>query len=233
MKTIGIVGGLGPEATMDYYKELIKCSINDSNENVPNYPEIIIYSLNLSHLMRLMQQGNFEEATLYLVKAVESLKKSGADFVAISANTPHLFFSEIQSRSSIPLLSIVNATLEVSIQMQMKRMALIGTKFTMQQTFYQNEFQPAGIELFVPDQEEIEIIHHKLFTEIELGVFKDETRQLYLDIIQRMKNQYNLDGVILGCTEFPLLLKEKSYLGIPFLNTTRIHVEKIYRIAKS
>ena len=227
MKTIGIIGGLGPEATTDYYKEIIK-KFNESNpKGSLEYPEIIIYSVNMGKLIGHMEYKEYTLATEYLSNCINSLANAGADYAAISANTPHLLFNEIQSRSKIPLISIVDSTRIEAKRLNLKNVGLIGTKFTMQTSFYKDSFIQEAIKIVVPDSADIELINEKLFSEIELGIFKAETRKLILNIVQKMIDHDKIDSLVLGCTEFPLMFTKEQYLGIPFLNTTRIHVNKI------
>jgi aspartate racemase len=225
MKKIGLIGGLGPEATVDYYKEIIK-TFSVGNEDL-NYPEIIVYSVNMSEFIGLMKQKEYTKATVYLLEKIESLKRAGADFAAITANTPHLFFNELEEKSTLPLISIVEATCREAINRNLKKPGLFGTGFTMDASFYPNVFRKNGIEVIMPDKTEKEVINQKLFSEIELGIFKDETRNLLKNIIQKMVDERQIDSIILGCTEFPLILQESEYCGIPVLNTTQIHVNEI------
>jgi aspartate racemase len=227
MKRIGIVGGLGPEATVDYYKEIIN-AFKNSDGNL-NYPEILIYSVNMSEFIDLMTQKKYEKATEQLLEKIDALQRAGADFAAISANTPHMLFESVQKKSTLPLISIVEATCDEAVKSGLKRIGLFGTAFTMNGTFYADVFKRHDIEIVVPNIEDRELINHKLFSEIELGVFKDETRQLLIGLIEKMVKEKNIDSLILGCTEFPLILKENYYAGIPMLNTTAIHVDKIVR----
>lgn len=227
MKTIGIIGGLGPEATVDYYNLLIDAFKNESGDL--NYPEIIIYSVNLSEFLSLMKEKRYEEATDKIVDKTERLRMAGADFAAITANTPHMLFNKIQEKSALPLISIVEATCEECKRQGLKRTGLLGTGFTMNATFYPDVFRKHNIEVIMPDAKDRETINRKLFTEIELGIFKDDTRQILIDIIHKMVKNQNLDSIILGCTELPLILKEPVYSGVPMLNTTMIHVDAIVR----
>jgi len=225
MKKIGIIGGTGPESTVDYYNEIINAFKDGSGDM--NYPEIIIYSINLGKMIGLMRAGQFDEVTGYLVEKIECLEKAGAEFAVLSANTPHIFFDQISEKSTLPLISIVEATCAETIRKGLKRPGLIGTDFTMKASFYPDMFKKKGIEVIMPEAEDQELISMKLFTEIELGIFKDETRQLLIRIIEKMVREQKIDSLILGCTEFPLILTEAEYAGIPMLNTTRIHVDEI------
>lgn len=224
MKTIGIVGGLGPESTLDYYREII-AAFKASHGNL-EYPEIIIYSVNLGEILPLINEKNWARLSEVLLKKIDALYRAGAQFAAIASNTPHIIFHDLQSRSPIPLLSIVEATCAKAKQIGVKRAGLMGTKFTMESDFYQKVCIPEGISIVIPSAEEQHFINQKLFTEIELGIFKDSTRDALLAITNRMFETESIDALILGCTELPLIISENA-LGIPFLNTTAIHCEHI------
>lgn len=225
MKKIGIVGGLGPEATMDYYKEIINAFKIVSDDL--NYPEIIIYSINMAGFLDLMKLKKYEHATDLLLNKIQALKLAGAEFAAISANTPHMLFDKLKELSQIPLISIVESTCKEAYKRGFKRSGLLGTDFTMNAFFYADVFKNAGIDIVVPDKEDKELINYKLFSEIELGIFKDDTRELLIGIIDKMVKQHKIDSIILGCTEFPLILTRTTYAGIPVLNTTQLHVKEI------
>ena len=227
MKKIGIIGGLGPEATVDYYKEIINAFKNEKGDL--NYPDIIIYSVNLSELVGLMKEKRYTQVISYLSEKIESLKRAGADFAAISANTPHLVFDQLKVKSGIPLISIIEATCEECIKKGLKRTGLIGTGFTMNASFFPDIFNRRGLEVLMPEKEDKELIDYKVFSEIELGIFKEETRRYLIGIIEKMVREQHIDSMILGCTEFPLILKEAEYAGIPVLNTTKIHVDSIVK----
>lgn len=225
MKKIGLIGGLGPEATVDYYNRIIDAFKNEKADL--NYPEIIIYSVNMSEFIGLMREKKYDDAATKIIDKIDLLKKAGADFAAITANTPHMLFDKISEKSSLHLISIVEATLEECRRKGVKRAGLLGTGFTMNATFYQDVFNRNGLEIIVPDEADKESINYKLFSEIELGIFKDETRDSIIGIIDKMKREKQIDSVIQGCTELPLILKESSYAGIPSFNTTQIHVNAI------
>jgi aspartate racemase len=230
MKRIGIIGGLGPEATVDYYKEIINAFKNGNGDL--DYPEIIIYSVNMAHFIGLMREKKYDQATAYISEKIEGLKRAGADFAALSANTPHQLFDELRERSGIPLISIVEATCNEAKSKELKRAGLFGTEFTMNASFFPDVFKKKGIEVIMPGEEDKELINYKLFNEIELGIFKDETRDILIGIIEKMVREQHIDSLILGCTEFPLILTAETYAGIPILNTTKIHVESIAKYCR-
>jgi aspartate racemase len=226
MKTIGIIGGLGPESTVDYYKEIIAAFHARYDEMV--YPEIIIYSVNIDEFMKFVETENWSGLSEWLLEKISSIHRAGAQFAVIASNTPHIVFDEIKSKSPIPLLSIVEETCNKAQEMDLKNVGLMGTKLTMEADFYKKPFVSKGMSVVVPSEEEQQFIHHKLFSEIELGIFKDSTREKLLAIAKRMVDEEGVDALILGCTELPLILTESKY-GIPFLNTTAIHCESIIK----
>jgi len=226
MKKIGMIGGFGPEATLDYYRLMIDYYRKQQGEE--SLPEIIIHSMDMYTLLILVGQKRWEDVIGYLLKGIDTLYKAGADFGIISANTPHIVFDQLNSASPIPLISIVEETSKKAKEMGLKRIGLLGTSFTMQANFFQEVFAINHISIVVPRQEEQDYIQNKLMTEIELGQFREETRNGLLTIVERMVNEELIQGLILGCTELPLILTKDEF-GIPFLNTTKIHVESAIR----
>lgn len=224
MKKIGMIGGFGPESTLDYYRLIIEAYMKKTNGE--NYPEIIIYSMNINKLMKLVDNKEWGTLVKWLIDGIEVLHRGGADFAFISANTPHIVFDRVNELSPIPLISIIEATSEYIKDQGIKSVGLLGTKFTMENDFFQKVCKKNGIQIFVPNEEERNYIHEKLMTEIELGNFLDKTRLGLLNIIKRMIVDNSVDGIILGCTELPLILT-KSEFGVPFFNTTKIHVDSI------
>ena len=219
-----MIGGFGPEATLDYYRLLIETYRKKIKDG--SIPEIIIYSMDVSILLNMVAKKQWDALVKWLVNGLKVLYQAGANFGFISANTPHIVFDRVNELSPIPLLSIVEETCKHIDRLALRRVGLLGTKFTMQSDFYQKVCDKYNIEVFVPHEKEREYIHRKLITEIEFGIFLDETREGLLNIIKRMIEEDLVEGIILGCTELPLILT-KSKFGIPFLNTTKIHVESI------
>ncbi|MCP4176592.1 MAG: amino acid racemase, partial [bacterium] len=160
------------------------------------------------------------------LKKIYSLQASGAEFAVIASNTPHIVYNKLKSRSPLPLLSIVEATCREAKKLNLKNPGLLGTKLTMESDFYMKPFIKKGMSIAVPTKPEQKLIHHRLFSEIELGIFKDSTKKELLSIIKRMIKEDRIDSIILGCTELPLILTESQY-NIPFLNTTAIHCNNI------
>lgn len=220
MKKIGIIGGLGPEPTIDYYK-IITGHFQEKRENSPR---IIIYSMDVEELRLLFEADRLDDVVDVLGEGIHALHCAGADFGLIAANTPHIVFDELMEISPIPFLSIVAATRRAVEEKGIGRVGLLGTIFTMKSDLFQREFVPAGIEVFVPNDGEKEYIQRKIYEELTVGRFEEETRAGLLDIAANMIERHSIEGLILGCTELPLIL-DRDELGIPFFNTTRIHAE--------
>ncbi len=222
-KILGLVGGVGPESTIDYYRSII--TLYRERVGNGNYPEIVINSINLKKEIEMVERNELDQLTTYLVDEVERLCKSGADFGLIASNTPHIVFDEVRERSPLPLISIVEAACDVAKARHLQRVGIFGTTFTMTGTFYPKVFLRAGIELVPPRPDERAFIHDKYMNELVQGIFKDETRVGLLAIVDRMRKEDRIEAVILAGTELPLILRNESHNGIPLLNTTKIHVE--------
>jgi aspartate racemase len=223
MKILGIIGGLGPESTVEYYQNII--ALYRERQPDGSYPEFIINSVDLKKGLDFMAEGNLSGMADYLLEEIGKLARAGANFGLISANTPHVVFDELAPKSPIPLISIVEATCAAAKARGLKKLALFGTRFTMQGTFYPKVFSHEGIELVMPDTNEQDYLHDKYLNELVPGKFLSETRAGLLAIVDRMKAKSKIDGVILAGTELPLILRESSHKGVPFLNTTKIHCQ--------
>src|SRR5215467_935106 len=221
MKTLGIIGGLGPESTLDYYQRIIALYRERTGDR--HYPEFVVVSVDLRKGLDFMDANDLSAMANYLLQGIYKLSGAGADFGIISANTPHIVFDEIAPKSPIPLISIVEATRAAAKMQNLKRLALVGTRYTMQAPFYPKVFAREDIELLVPDLHNQDYIHDKYMNELVSGKFLTETRAGLLTIVDRMKATTDIDGVILAGTELPLLLLDPLHNGIPFLDTTQIH----------
>ena len=222
MKTLGIVGGLGPESTVDYYRLIIAAYREQKQDG--SYPATIINSIDLNKARDLVTANALADLTGYLVAEVQRLARAGADFGLLAANTPHIVFDDLRRQSPIPLLSIVEATCEAAKVLGLKRLGLLGTRFTMQGRFFPDVFSRAGMTLVVPKEDEQAYIHDKYMSELVNGIVLAETRERLLQIVDRLKEREGIEGVILGGTELPLLLRGAASRHIPFLDTTEIHV---------
>jgi aspartate racemase len=223
MKILGMIGGVGPESTIDYYRLLIA----EYRERKPDgsYPRIIINSVDLQQMIRLMDALDLATAADLLVEEIGKLARAGADFALLSSNTPHIVFDELRQRCSLPLLSIVEATRASAKSMGLKKLGLFGSGYTMRARFFPDVFSRDSIAIVVPEPDEQTYIHEKYMGELVRGVFLPETRAGLLKIVEQMKRCHAIDGLILGGTELPLILRDVTESGIPFLDTTQIHVK--------
>jgi len=225
MKTIGIIGGLGPETTIEYYRLIIAAYV----ERIPDgsYPSIIINSVDLKKMVDMAAANERAKMAEFLVNEIQKLARAGAECGLVSANTPHMVFDEVRDQSPIPLVSIVEAACEAAKPLGLKKFGLFGARFTMQARFYPDVFSKQGITLAVPDEHEQAFIHQVYFDELVKGTVRPETRERLLMIVDRLKERNGIEGLILGGTELSLILRDATVRDIPVLDTTRIHVKAI------
>jgi len=225
MKTAGIIGGIGPESTIEYYRLAVALYRERTGDG--SYPPLLINSIDLTRMLGLIGEDRLPQVTDYLLGEVEKLARAGADFGALAANTPHVVFEPLQQRSPIPLISIVESTCRTAGARGLRRVGLLGTRFTMQASFYPEGLARSGIALVLPTSDEQDYIHEKYMGELVKGVFRSETRERLLAVVERLRSKDGIDGVILGGTELPLILRDEKEAGLPVLDTTRIHVGEI------
>jgi aspartate racemase len=223
MKTLGIIGGTGPESTVEYYRRTM--AVYRQRSPLGQAPSLIINSIDNKKLLDLAGANELPQLADYLTPEVERLARAGADLALFAANTPHLVFDEVQQRVSIPMLSIVEATCAAAAAAGLRRLALFGTSFTMQASFFPDIFSRRQITIVMPNEAEQARIHDKYMSELLPGIIRDETRALLLEIVQAMKQRDGVDGLILGGTELSLIFREPIVAGLPVLDTTQIHVE--------
>lgn len=223
MKTLGIVGGTAPDSTIEYYRLIVasyRTRVRDGS-----YPSLLINSIDLKKMLDLIGAGRLADVTGFLLDELAKLARAGAEFGLLASNTPHIVFDDLARRSPIPLISIVEAACDAAQALGLKKVGLIGTRFTMQGRFYPDVFAGRGIALCVPAPEDQAYIHEKYMSELVNGVFRPDVRDELLAIVDRLKTKDDIQGVILGGTELPIALGQADR-GIPFLDTTRIHVER-------
>ena len=223
MKTLGIIGGIAPESTIEYYR-LIVASYRAQKPD-GSYPPLLINSIDMKKMLDLIGAKQLSEVTDYLLSEIRKLARAGAAFGLLASNTPHIVFEDLQRQSPIPLLSIVQSACQAAKALKLKKVGLFGTRFTMQGAFYPEAFAREGITMIVPDLDDQEYIHDKYMSELVNGIFLAETRKELLAIADRLREKTDIQGLILGGTELPLILRDVDDRGIPFLDTTRIHAE--------
>lgn len=226
MRTLGLIGGIGPESTIEYYRLLIAGYRENANGA---YPSIIINSIDLKQLLAWMEAGELDKAADYVSGEIERLHRAGADLAALCSNTPHIVFDELRQRSRIPLVSIVESACERVLALRLNTVGLFGTRYTMQAPFYANVFRKAGIKLVTPDEDEQTFIHDRYMNELLNNLFLPATRSQILAIADALKSRHKVEAIILGGTELPLLMREKQHNSLLLLDTTRIHVEALLR----
>jgi len=223
MKTLGMIGGVGPESTIDYYKNII--AMYRERRPDGHYPQFVINSIDLQKGIDFLEAKDLAGMTEFLLAEIARLPRAGAEFGIIAANTPHIVFDEVNTRSPIPFISMVEVACSETKERGLKRLALFGTRYTMQADFYQRVFHREGIELVVPKAEDQDYIHGKYFGELVPGIFLAEARAGLLAVVDEMKTKMNIQGVLLAGTELALILRDESHNGVAFLDTGRIHCQ--------
>ncbi|MGH9345818.1 MAG: aspartate/glutamate racemase family protein [Vicinamibacterales bacterium] len=222
MSILGLIGGIAPGSTVDYYQRIIARYREQLGDD--RYPGIVINSIDLTTLLRLVEAGRLRDLTDYLVGELERLHAAGADFALLASNTPHLVFDDLQPRSPLPLISIVEAACTAAARAGYTRVGLLGTRFTMGAGFYPAVFARSGIEVMAPAADEQEYVHHAYMTELVHGAFLPDTRAALLALIARMRQRDGIQAVLLGGTELPLILRG-VLAACPLVDTTAVHVD--------
>ncbi len=225
-KTIGMIGGLSPESTITYY-ELITRGFYERTEG--HYPDIVIRSVDLTDYTAWFSEGQWQRAGNAMAAIFEEMRSIGVDFGMICANTPHRALPYVSSGTSLPILSIIDATADSVIHSDVKKVGLLGTRFTMKEDFYRRGLADRRISAIVPNDDEIEIINRIIYEELVKGIIADESREVMREIIGWLVEE-GAKGIILGCTELPLLVSQKDS-PVPIFDTTRIHAEAALRHA--
>jgi aspartate racemase len=225
MQRIGILGGMAPESTVEYYRTIIEASHERGWEK--RYPQTYINSLNFEEFYDPLSNGEDDTVFEVLSGGVEDLASAGADFALLASNTPHKYFEAVASDASIPMLSIVDATGDAAVDRGFERVGLLGTLFTMEGDFYPTGFEERGLDLATPTQNEREWVHEKIFSELTNGQFSDETKVGLIEAVEGMQKRDDIDAVALACTELPLILDE-SDLDVQILNTTELHARAAF-----
>ena len=220
---IGILGGMSYESTIKYYAQILEKYYQKKGDYA--YPEIVIFSLNFQRVIDLEHGNNKIDYIDYLMEGIESLENAGANFILMAANSPHAVYEDLVQLAKVPILSIVEATAEKAQQEKLNKLILLGIKFTMQSSFYQDFFAKLNMQIITPSEPEQDTINQIIFDELVIGIFNEESKQKLLSII----NNYEVDGVILGCTELPLILQQKD-TNIKLLDTVEVHVEAALKL---
>ncbi|RLC73902.1 MAG: aspartate racemase [Chloroflexi bacterium] len=220
-KKIGILGGMSPESTVEYYQYITRAYTERFGDY--GYPEVIIYSVSFQPYVDWPNQDRWDLVAQGLSEAAQKLEAAGADFIVIATNTMHLVFDQVQVNVAIPMLSLLDAVGDAILARGMETVGLLGTKFTMEKSFYQDALSRKGITVLIPDEQEREFVNGVIYDELVAGQIRAESRAGYVAIIEKLAER-GAEGVILGCTEIPLLVNEED-AGMPLFDTTVIHAE--------
>lgn len=224
MKKPGLIGGIGPESTIPYYRDIVFGVQEEVGKSY--FPNLCIESLSVFEVLQFCKEKDYEGLTSYLAKGIENLAGAGADFAAMTGNTPHIVFDELEKRTSIPIVSSVETTCDEAKRQGISKLGLLGTIPTMQADFFKRPFFQSGISVTVPTESEMVYIGQKIENELELGIVREETRLAFFDIVQRMIEEADIQAIILGCTEIPLLFKGQT-VPIKCLDTMQIHIKTL------
>jgi aspartate racemase len=221
----GIIGGIGPASTVDYYNGIITKYLAE----LETYPKLVIDSINMSEMISYFSQSDYIGVCRLLVSAIENLKNAGACYAAIASNTPHIVFDQLKEQSPLPLISIVEETCKCAVKNKYESVLILGTGFTMKSGMYEKAFLKNNINALVPTLDDIESLHNIIFPNLENGIVLPEDKKKMIAISEKYISKYEVDAVILGCTEIPLMIKEND-LSVRAINTTEVHIEAIARL---
>ena len=225
MKKIGIIGGVGPESTIEYYRLIIKRFQERLSTN--DYPEIVINSINMTEMLGYVFNNQFDELVDFLADRIKILENAGAEYVAIASNTPHIVFDKLANRATVPLISIVEETCKTIQLENIQKVGLIGTKSTMSNGFYSSVAQKYGLNIIIPTTENQDYIHDKYMSELVFNTIVPQTKKELIQIIKDLEEKESIEGLILGGTELPLIINQSDFDHIKIFDTTKIHVESI------
>ena len=228
LKTIGLIGGMSWESTVTYYK-IINETVKEKLGGLHS-AKCMLYSVDFQEIEECQANGNWEKSGEILGEAANNLEKAGADFIVICTNTMHKVVNQIKEKISIPILHIAEMTAEKILEKELKNIALLGTKYTMEQDFYKSKLIEKGINVIIPDKNDIEIINEVIYDELCLGTINSDSKKKFLEIVDKLRNK-GAEGIILGCTEIGLLIKNAD-TDVPLFDTAIIHAEQaaIYSI---
>lgn len=219
-KKIGLLGGFSYESTLQYYDNLMRLYYDQYHDYY--YPELVIYSMDFQKFTDMENENRMDDYREYILNAINDLAAAGVDFVAMTANSPHSVYDDVAPKAPVPMISIVESVAQYALAHHMKKILLTGIKYTMNSEFYPKGLAKHGIEVVIPSDADKDEINNIIFDELCIGVFKDSTRERFKEII----GSYEADGVILGCTELPLLLHQED-TDIPVISSVDVHCKSI------
>jgi len=220
-RRIGILGGMSPESTVEYYQYITRTYSERYGDY--GYPEVLIYSVSFQPYVDWPNEERWDLVAQGLIEAARRLEAAGAEFIVIATNTMHLVFDEVEDSVAVPMLSLLDAVADAILEMGIGTVGLLGTKFTMEKPFYRDALAAQGIKVLVPEKADREYVNRVIYDELATGQIRDESRAGYVQVIEKLAHE-GAEAVILGCTEIPLLVGEED-VGLPLLDTTLIHAE--------
>lgn len=227
MKKLGLIGGTGPESTLLYYRKFVYQA--NARKGDTFFPKLTIDSINVYDVLAMCAQKDYRALTDYLATSVANLVAAGAEVVALTGNTPHIVFRQLQACSPVPLVSIIDATCAAVQAQGLKKVGLLGTRFTMEADFFIQPFIDQSIDVIVPNSIEIDFVAQKIHDELERGIINSDTRASFIAIVERLVQEDEIEAIILGCTELPLMFADVS-LPIPVLDTVDIHIARLFDV---
>jgi aspartate racemase len=224
MNKIGLIGGITPESTILYYRILNQ--LNNQKHGGSHSAKVIMNSFDFGQISDLQSEGNWEKLNELMAEAGRNLEKGGAACILICANTMHLCIDAVRNVVNIPVIHIAEATAEKIVEKKLKKVSLLGTKYTMEKDFFKDTLTSFGIETIIPDEEDRNEIHRIIYNELSKGELKSTSKENYINIINKQINS-GAEGIILGCTEIPLLINQEDVV-VPVFDTTKIHATAAY-----
>ena len=222
MRKLGLIGGTGPESTIEYYRQVE----HGVQRQTGRFPNLVIESLSVFDVLDFCEREDYDGLTEYLLKGFDHLAAAGAEFACLTGITPHIVFDRLQKKSPVPLVSIIETACERAKAEQYSKVALLGTYPTMKGRFFQEVFGRAGIDVITPNEDEMLYIKDKIETELELGIVDPQTQQGLCQIIERLTREENIQAVVLGCTELPAIIND-DVACVPYFDVVKTHVEKL------
>lgn len=224
MKKIGLVGGIGPASTIEYYRELIRLYQSEIQQD--RYPEIVIDSVNMTKHNQVIAQKNYDLLAEYIIESIENLKAAGAEMAAVTANTEHIVWNKICNRLPLPTVNVLDVVTEEIEKQQYKKILILGTEWTMESKLFETVILKAGGCPITPNDEDQKEIGKLIYPNLENGIVILEDKKRMLSIIEKYYKHFGIDAVLLGCTELPIMI-QASDLKVSVINTTRLHIRKI------
>lgn len=226
MKKLGLIGGTGPESTLLYYRKFVYEAHRRQGETF--FPPLTIESINVYDVLAMCERKAYAQLTAYLTRAIDNLLAAGAEVVALTGNTPHIVFEQLEASTAVPMVSIVASTCAAANAQRLKKVGLLGTRFTMEADFFKKPFVNQGIDIVIPTAAEIDVIADRIHHELERGIVSASTRDRFIAIVERMHEASQIEAIILGCTELPLLFSAAT-LPVPALDIVDIHIDALFK----